>query len=1082
MRWANQIAMLLLSLAIAACGGGGGSAGDPGGGGNPPGGGGPGGGGPGGGGPGGGGSATFVGLRQVTNVWSGPIQPFGVADDGAGGAWVTDPQFRLLRHLDSEGRTIAAIDGTTVGATPFVNPMGVAVDPVTHAVFVSDAVTNVVQGFMPDGTWVRSVTGAPGNALSAPYGLAFDAAGVLYVADSGNHRVRAFAPGGAEGTAIGAGATTLTSPYGVYADGSGVYVADTGANAVRKFSAAGALLATIDGSAAGAKRFAAPAGVAVAANGDVWVVDTGNAIVQKFNAAGAYVSQIDAAMSANGAMVMPMAIAMRADGSILVADTGNGLVRRYDAAGVPSGVGDAGPVLLSKPRGVAIDRSGTPWIADSGNGLLVALGSSGAVRTLSGASASSTPFTSPWAPAFATDGSLWVADTGANVVRKLDASGATLLTLRGTEGGGDAFVEPMSVAVDGTGSVWVADSGNSVVRKFDAQGASLLTVARPGSIPRAVAIDPASGGMYVARTGANVVEAFNADGSSRAVWDGTVTGATPFSAPAGVTVDATGRVFVADTGNDIVQVFQRDGAWITTIRGSESGAARLDAPYGVAVDPNGNLWVAEAGSNRVQVFGAATSSGAANAFSSPLPARPAARVATTTPGATALNEFQYSGSASYLATQYDPNTPSKMVLYYKGSARWTFTYVFDPQSGLYISDATRSRIEGTRSKYYTDRNGGATLCDQPARLTDVSLLGTQRLTLTGLQDEIAHAVLPLPTELLLGCDTAGPGVLFSSFYPPIGGTIPDFPPRMLPRGWEAKFPTDKLTTGSSQVLWHDKFKNTGRHERTISDGTKRIDINSWTINVVLSGVVPGAYVGLGDSFSAATGASPTGPEPCLRSPNSYVEMHDSRTPKNTIFAACSGATTDSITSAFNGPPQAEQIPYTADEVSITIGGNDARLFSVLTTCVMKGALPLPCSVMRPTAMADAASVAPKIVRALAAIKASAPSAKVAILEYPNPFPDKNTTGCLGLRHPDVPLLGVRAFDVQFFHDLVVEVNKQVSAAASTAGASFVPTATVFAGHDMCSTAPWFGPANGKPESFHPNDRGNEEMAKALQAP
>jgi sugar lactone lactonase YvrE/lysophospholipase L1-like esterase len=726
-------------------------------------------------------------------------------------------------------------------------------------------------------------------------------------------------------------------------------------------------------------------------------------------------------------------------------------------------------VLLSKPRGLALDRNGMPWVADSGNGLLVALGASGVVRTLSGAAASSTPFTSPWAAAFAADGSLWVADAGANVVRKLDATGATLLTLRGTEGGGDAFVEPMSVAVDGTGSVWVADSGNSVVRKFDAQGASLQTVARPGSNPRAVAIDPASGGMYVARTGANVVEAFNADGSSRAVWDGSVTGATPFSAPAGVTVDATGRVFVADTGNDIVQVFQHDGTWITTIRGSESGAARLDAPYGVAIDANGNLWVAEAGSNRVQAFGAATSSRA----------RPAARIATTTPGATALNEFQYSGSASYLATQYDPNTPSLMVLYYKGSARWTLTYVFDPQSGLYISDATRSRIEGTRSKYYTDRNGGATLCDEPARLTDVSLLGTQRLTLTGLQDEIARAVLPLPTELLVGCDTAGPGVIFSAFYPPIGGTIPDFPPRMLPRGWEAKFPTAMLTTGSSQVLWQDKFKNTGRHERTISDGTKRIDIHTWTLNVVLSGVVPGAYVGLGDSYSAATGATPAGDLPCLRSPGSYVEMFDPRTPKNTVFAACSGGTAGSITSAFNGPPQADQVPYTADKISITVGGNDAGLFSVLKTCVLQGALPLPCSVMRPTALADAGCVAPKISGALTAIKAAAPSATVAILEYPNPFPDNNTTGCAGLRHPDVPLLGVRAFDVQFFHDLVVEVNKQVSTAATTSGATFVETANAFVGHDMCSTTPWFGPANGKPESFHPNDAGTAEMKKAL---
>lgn len=1084
-RRVKQAASLILLLAAAACGGGGGGSG-PGSGPVPDGGTGGGGGGSGDGGGSGGGSggggggstAAFVAQRQVTEVWSGPIVPFGVADDGAGGAWVTDPQFRLLRRLDAQGRTMAVIDGMAAHATPFAAPMGVAVDPVTRHVFVSDPVRNLVQAFTADGAWVRSISGAPGLPLSSPFGLAFDAAGMLYVADAGNHRVRSFAPDGTEGPAIGTGATALSSPYGVHVDASGIYVADTGGNVVRKFNAAGTLLATIDGRTAGARPLSAPAAVAVDAGGNVWVADTGNSLVQKFNAAGAHLASIDGSASGGGALVMPLGLALGAGGGILVADTGNGLVRRFAASGAPAGSGDAGPVRLSKPRGVAVDASGQPWVADTGNGLLVAFGPTGPVRTLGGGTGAA--LASPWAMAHAPGGVVWVAETGANAVRKLDAHGATLLTLVGTEAGGEAFAAPSGVAVDADGNVWVADSGNDRVRQYSAQGVPLLTLdglqtgARRLNNPRGVAVDPATGDLIIANTGANTVEVYRAAGTWRASWDGSVSGATPFSAPAAVTAGGS-RVFVADTGNHLVQVFDTEGTWVATLRGSEGGGKVFDAPAGVAVDAAGHLWVAESGGNRVQVF--------APAAASTMAAREAPQRMTRLGLPATPNEFQFSGSVRYLARQIDPNPFTEFVMHYEGSASWTLTYVYNTQLGVYVSDPSRSRIKGKRSKYYTSLQGGRTLCDEPARLYDVTLLGTQQLTLVDLQNETAMAVLNLPALLLQGCDTAGPGVIHSSFNPPFASTniLPDFPTRAPPFGWTARFPTSLLSTGTSQVLWSDEYKSTGKLERVFSDGTKRIDIGEWTMTAQLSGVVPGAYVGLGDSFSAATGAPPTGPMPCLRSPQSYIELYDPRTPRNTIFAACSAATTDAITGSFGGfPAQASQIPYTADKVSITIGGNDAKLFSVLQTCVLAGALPLPCSTMRPTAVADARAITPKIQSALQAIKEAAPSATIGILEYPNPFPDNNTTGCLGLRNPNIPLLGVRALDVQFFHDLVAEVNTRVQEAATASGVSFVPTASAFVGHDMCGT-PWFGPPSGGAETFHPNAAGNVAMKDALRA-
>ena len=603
----------------------------------------------------------------------------------------------------------------------------------------------------------------------------------------------------------------------------------------------------------------------------------------------------------------------------------------------------------------------------------------------------------------------------------------------------------------------------------------LQSGARRLNRPRGVAVEPASGDLYIANTGANTVEVYSAAGLWRATWDGSTSGATPFRAPLAVTTGGSGRVFVADTGNDLVQVFGSDGHWSARIGGADEGGLALSAPSGLAIDTSGNLWVAESGASRVQVF--------APASASPTASREAPKRMTRLALPTPPNEFQFSGSVHYLARQIDPNPFTEFVMHYEGTASWTLTYVYDAKTGTYISDPGRSRIKGKRSKYYTSLQGGGTLCDQPAMLYDVGLLGTQQLSLVDLQNGTAMVPLTLPALLLAGCDTAGPGVILSSFNPPFASinSLPDFPTRALPDGWVAKFPASLLTTSASQLLWSDAYQGTSKLERVFSDGSKRIDIGEWTVTGQLSGVVPGAYVGLGDSFSAATGAPPTGPLPCLRSPQSYIELYDPRTPKNTIFAACSAATTDAITGSFKGnSPQASQIPYTADKVSITIGGNDAKLFSVLQTCVMMGALPLPCSTLRPTAIADARAITPKIQGALQAVKEAAPSARIGILEYPNPFPDNNTTGCLGLRNPKIPLLGVRALDVQFFHDLVAEVNNQVRAAAAATSVSFVPTAAAFVGHDMCAE-PWFGPPSGGAETFHPNAAGNVAMKEALQA-
>ena len=152
-------------------------------------------------------------------------------------------------------------------------------------------------------------SGVPTTArFSDPYGVAVDAAGNLYVGDSGNHTIRKVSPAGVVSTLAGlAGNWSLTdgsgsvarfkTPQGVAVDAAGnVYVADTNNHAIRKItiSAGVGVVSTVagqtsSGSADGtgaAARFYMPLGVVVDAVGNVYVADTWNSTIRKITSGG----------------------------------------------------------------------------------------------------------------------------------------------------------------------------------------------------------------------------------------------------------------------------------------------------------------------------------------------------------------------------------------------------------------------------------------------------------------------------------------------------------------------------------------------------------------------------------------------------------------------------------------------------------------------------------------------------------------------------------------------------------------------------------------------------------------------------
>lgn len=218
---------------------------------------------------------------------------------------------------------------------------------------------------------VSGNTDGTGSAASfnQPNGLAVDAIGNLYVADTGNSIIRKVTPTGVVSTLAGsAGQSGSTdgvgssarfkSPCGVAADSSGnVYVADTGNNSIRKISPTGSVstFAGVSGQtgssdgAGTAARFNSPTGVAVDSSGNVYVADSGNDTIRTITPSGTVATLAGLAGQAGdldafgiGARFnYPTGIIVDKAGNIYVTDTNNQSARKISPAGAVSTIAAA---------------------------------------------------------------------------------------------------------------------------------------------------------------------------------------------------------------------------------------------------------------------------------------------------------------------------------------------------------------------------------------------------------------------------------------------------------------------------------------------------------------------------------------------------------------------------------------------------------------------------------------------------------------------------------------------------------------------------------------------------------------------
>lgn len=295
--------------------------------------------------------------------------------------------------------TLAGTAGTagntngSVTVALFNAPAGAVADA-SGNLYIADTDNNAIRRIAPDG----QVTTLAVTGLNAPTALAIAPDGAtLYVADSGNNQIRAITLASDQSTTLAV--TGLDVPSGVAVDAAGnLYIANTGANTIIKIAAgtgAQTTLAgtagsagTIDGTGASA-RFNLPTGLAASPDSaTLYVADTANSTIRAIDLHSRQVITLAGAAqqpgSADGApddarFNTPQALAVDAAGNIYVADTGNNAVRKIsarsnDVTTTLAGTGIAGSLdgpglqaQLDTPAGIAVDTAGDIYIADTGN-------------------------------------------------------------------------------------------------------------------------------------------------------------------------------------------------------------------------------------------------------------------------------------------------------------------------------------------------------------------------------------------------------------------------------------------------------------------------------------------------------------------------------------------------------------------------------------------------------------------------------------------------------------------------------------------------------------------------------------------
>ncbi len=308
--------------------------------------------------------------------------PLGIASDGMGRIWVTDPnnsraqKWVVSTYVPPDIPTYSSSFGTNgSGNGQLKAPADAAIDAKGN-IWVADKGNNRIQQFNPGGEYFSKFgsEGTGNGQLKGPSALAIDAKGNIWVVDHGNHRVQKFNEKGEYLTKFGAYGSTnglFNGPEGIAIDAKGnIYVSDS--SRVQKFNEAGEFLKRLGTKGSGAGQISEPGGIDIGPNGSVWIADWANNRVTVFDEAGEYVRQFGTSGSGDGQFKHPNSIDVDAKGNVWVGDHENNRVELFDQEGkyilqFGSKGSGAGQFSFVPPMGIATDDKGHLWVTDPNN-------------------------------------------------------------------------------------------------------------------------------------------------------------------------------------------------------------------------------------------------------------------------------------------------------------------------------------------------------------------------------------------------------------------------------------------------------------------------------------------------------------------------------------------------------------------------------------------------------------------------------------------------------------------------------------------------------------------------------------------
>jgi uncharacterized protein (TIGR03437 family) len=372
-------------------------------------------------------SSPFGGGDPTIALNATLISPTSLALDSSGNLYFVEYGAPRVEVITTDGH-IASYAGTGAGGSSGdggladsanLNVLGICEDS-KNDLILADGVNNRVRMVTPGSSPIINTIAGNGIASYTPRGVAVYN-GVLYFADSSANRVWSYNPSNGQISVIAgttqAGSTgdngqatsaLLRSPLGIALDNAGnLYIADTGNNRIREVTASTGVITTIAGNGTGSTTgdggeavnatMNQPVAVAVDTTGNVFVAERSGDVVREINTNG--IINTVAGTGVAGAPSSETGVALQQNLNQpqgLMFDSGNNRIRRWTKDGniatvagssLAGNSGDNGPATsaaLRSPAGVTVDSTGNVYIADTSNNTVRRVDTTGVISTVAG--------------------------------------------------------------------------------------------------------------------------------------------------------------------------------------------------------------------------------------------------------------------------------------------------------------------------------------------------------------------------------------------------------------------------------------------------------------------------------------------------------------------------------------------------------------------------------------------------------------------------------------------------------------------------------------------------------------------------